>query len=600
MLQSTQVAPADHRKALSPETTTLSPHLVGGHSRGRSLVTGRASVVSRNRHVPQIVEVEHPKRVPSGRFRTTGLMFLPSHVSLIAFLTIALLIGAEAIRAEEPQLRPMYLRAFQVKGSKALSSAEIGEVVYPFLGPGRLPSDVDRARAALEKAYHDKGYQAVSVQIPVQQIKRGVVVLEVAENPVGRLRVKGARYTSPSALKKLAPSMKEGEIIDFNQVQRDIVALNRLSGREVKPELRQGVVPGTYDIDLQVKEELPFHGSLELNNRYSPNTSELRLNGSLSYSNLWQMGHGLGFNFQIAPEDLEDAQVYSGYYIAPIPAIEGLSLMLQGTKQDSNVSTLGGLAVAGRGEIVGLRLLKDLPPGNGFYQSLSFGLDYKHFDEDLTAGTSTVATPITYYPFNLLYTAGWKGEDSTTEFNGGVTFHLRGMGSSSTEFDNKRSGADGGFIYFRGDLSHTHDLPHGLQAFAKLQGQASSQPLINSEQIAGGGLGNVRGYLESEALGDDGVFATLELRSPSLLGKGAEDSQDDWRVYAFVEGGLLSLQNPLPGQDSGSTLASVGVGTRGRLFNHFNGSVDAGLPVVRRDSGLPLSLSYTFRLWGDF
>ncbi|MEI7928553.1 MAG: ShlB/FhaC/HecB family hemolysin secretion/activation protein, partial [Verrucomicrobiales bacterium] len=166
-------------------------------------------------------------------------------------------------------------------------------------------------------------------------------------------------------------------------------------------------------------------------------------------------------------------------------------------------------------------------------------------------------------------------------------------------FDNKRSGADGGFIYFRGDLSHTHDLPGGMQAFAKIQGQASSQPLINSEQISGGGLGNVRGYLESEALGDDGVFTTLELRSPSLLGKGGDD-KNDWRVYAFVEGGLLSLQKPLPGQDSGSTLGSIGFGTRGRLFDHFNGSIDAGLPVVRRDSGLPLSLSYTFRLWGDF
>ncbi len=558
-----QDASADDRKALSSGIRMPLPIVACSQVRGRSFRAGRACW-------------------------------------LLGLLTIGPLQAQEQPTAEPAATpRPMYLRAFQVHGSKALTAAEIGEIVYPFLGPGRLPSDVDRARAALEKAYRDKGYQAVSVQIPVQQIKRGVVTLEVAENPVGRLRVKGGRYTSPSALKKMAPSMAEGAIVDFNKVQRDVIAMNQLAGRDVVPALRPGVVPGTVDIDLNVKDELPFHGSLELNNRYSPNTSELRLNGALSYGNLWQMGHALGFNFQIAPENLEDAQVYSGYYIAPIPAIEGLSLMLQGTKQDSNVSTLGGLAVAGRGEIVGLRLLKNLPAGKGFYQSLSFGLDYKHFDEDLTAGTSTVVTPIAYYPFNLLYSAGWKGADSTTEFNGGVTFHLRGMGSSATEFDNKRSGADGGFFYFRGDLSHTHELPHGLQAFAKVQGQASSQPLINSEQIAGGGLGNVRGYLESEALGDGGVFATLELRSPSLLGKGS-DAEDDWRVYAFVEGGLLSLQKPLPGQDSGSTLASVGVGTRGRLFDHFNGSLDAGLPVARRDSGLPLSLSYTFRLWGDF
>jgi len=493
----------------------------------------------------------------------------------------------------------MYIREFRVRGSKQLTAGEVGEIVYPYLGPGRLPDDVDHARAALEKAYHEKGYQAVSVQIPTQQIKRGVVILEVSENRVGRLRVKGGRYTSATALTAMAPSMREGSIVDFNRVQREVIAMNQLAGRQVTPALRPGFEPGTVDIDLNVKDELPLHGSLELNNRHSQNTTELRLNGALSYDNLWQMGHALGTSFQIAPENLKDALVYSGYYIAPLPATDGLSLMLQGTKQDSNVSTLGGLAVAGRGEVLGMRLLKTLPPGKGFYQTFSFGFDYKHFDENLTASSSVVTTPITYYPFSALYTGTWKNEKSTTQFNGGVTFHFRGMGSSPAEFDNKRSGADGSFIYFRGDLSQTRELPGGLQGFVKLQGQASNQPLVNSEQIAGGGLGNVRGYLESEALGDDGVFATLELRSPSLLGKRTDD-QDDWRFYAFAEGGLLDMQKPLPGQDSGSTLASVGLGTRGRFFNHFNGSLDAGLPVVRRDSGLPLSMSYTLRVWGDF
>ncbi len=492
--------------------------------------------------------------------------------------------------------RPMYLRQFRVLGSKKLSSAEIGEIVYPFLGPGRLPSDVDRARSTLEKAYHDRGYQAVSVVIPVQQIKRGVVTLEVFENPVGRLRVVGGRYTSPSALKKLGTSMTEGEIVDFNQVQRDIGAMNQLVGREVTPTLKPGVQPGTVDIDLTVKEELPLHGSLELNNRYSPFTTELRLNGALSYANLWQMGHTLGFGFQIAPENIDDGQVYNGYYIAPIPALEGVNLLLQGTKQLSNISTLGGLAVAGKGEILGLRFLKTLPQAKDFYQSLSFGFDYKHYDEDLSSGAFTA---ITYYPFNFLYTNGLKTKNSSTEFNGGVTFNLRGIGASPKEFDDKRSGADGSFIYFRGDISHTHELPYSLQGFAKIQGQASSQPLISSEQISGGGLGNVRGYLESEALGDDGVFTTLELRGPSLLSKAAGD-KNDWRIYGFADGGILKIQKPLPGQDSGTSLASIGLGTRGRFFDHLNGSLDAGLPILRRDSGLPRSISYTFRLWGDF
>ena len=61
-------------------------------------------------------------------------------------------------------LGDLYIREYRVQGSKLLTAVEIGEVVYPFLGPRRTPEDIDQARAALEKAYHDKGYQTVTVQ----------------------------------------------------------------------------------------------------------------------------------------------------------------------------------------------------------------------------------------------------------------------------------------------------------------------------------------------------------------------------------------------------------------------------------------------------
>ena len=50
-----------------------------------------------------------------------------------------------------------------------------------------------------------------------------------------------------------------------------------------------------------------------LNNRYSSNTTPLRLDGGLSYANLFQLGHTAGLNFQLAPENVHDAEVFSGY-----------------------------------------------------------------------------------------------------------------------------------------------------------------------------------------------------------------------------------------------------------------------------------------------
>jgi len=273
----------------------------------------------------------------------------------------------------------VYIREFRVRGAEKLPAVAVEEAVYPFLGPGRTKDDVEQARAALEKAYKEKGYETVYVQIPQQQIKGGVIHLEVVEAKVGRLRVKGARFFLPSEIKRMAPSLAQGTVPNFNEVTRDIVALNQHPDRRVTPELRAGLEPGTVDIDLTVKDKFPLHGNVELNNRSSPDTSELRLNGSLSYSNLWQLGHSIGGSFQISPQDLNDVKVYSAYYLARFAEIPWLSLMASGTKQDSNVSTLGGVAVAGRGEIVGARALISLPPGKDFFHSISAGMDYKHF-----------------------------------------------------------------------------------------------------------------------------------------------------------------------------------------------------------------------------
>ncbi|WP_395744506.1 ShlB/FhaC/HecB family hemolysin secretion/activation protein [Prosthecobacter sp.] len=497
------------------------------------------------------------------------------------------------------QIGNLFVREYRVRGNHLLKAVEIEEAVYPFMGPGRGEQDIEGARLALEKVYKAKGYQSVGVQIPQQTGNRGVIYLEVVEQPVGRLRVKGARYFLPSTIKAQAPSMKEGSVPNFTEVQKDIVALNRWRDRKITPELRAGVVPGTVDIDLKVEDKLPLHGSWELNNQHNANTVPLRLNGSLSYGNLWQLGHTLGGSFQIAPEKISDSAVYSAFYQMPVQSVEGLNVMLTGTVQDSNIAALGGTTVIGKGQIVGFRLMRTLPSKPGFFHSLSFGLDYKNFVQDVNAGGTLVSSPIAYYPFNLSYSASRVRDTSYTEFNTALTWHLSGMGGSQTQFAARRYGATDSFFYLRGDLSHTHDLPGGLQLYTRAQGQATPDALINTEQISGGGFNTVRGYLLATRLGDSGIFGSLELRSPNFIGT-AKDRENQWRVYAFLEGGKLYTHHALPAEQRSYDLASAGFGSRVRYLNHITGSVDLAMPLVTQPNALAHDLFLMFRLGMDF
>ncbi len=508
-------------------------------------------------------------------------------------------IGAQT--AENPSF---YIQEYRVKGVSKISSLEVEEAVYPYLGPGRTADDVERARLALEKTFHDKGYQTVSVLIPQQDPRYGVISLEVVEGVVGRLRVNNSRWFLPSRIRAAAPSMAEGNVPNMNDVQRQILALNRLSDRRVTPELKPGTAPGTFDIDLNVEDESPLHGSLELNNRYSPNTSELRLNGAISYSNLFQLGHTMGLSGQVAPLDSKDALVYSGYYLARTS--ENMSLLFSGTRQDSDVSTLGGGSVVGRGNILSFRTLFDMPSADGFFQSFSLGIDRKDFGEDLKVGGAGISSPVEYYPLSANYAATWLHEKTAfTEANASLTYGLRGLGSNQSDYSAKRFGSNGSFVVLKSDVSHTRDLRNGSQLFAKLQGQLADKPLINTEQFSGGGLSTARGYLESTALGDNALFATAEYRTPSLFGKAdakdaENDSPDEWRFHAFVDAGALSIYDALPGQTTTSFLVSTGVGTRIRYRNHFNCSLDLAIPLNEIPPVEQGDVRVTFRSWLDF
>ncbi len=521
-------------------------------------------------------------------------------VSLAVLIGWWLMAANAVIAAEGTGTNTLFIREYRVDGARKLPRVAVEAAVYPFLGPGRTRDDVEQARAALERAYHDAGYQTVAVRIPAQKGEHGVVHLQVVEIPVGRLRVKGARFSSPEEIKSMAPSLEEGRVVNFNEVPKDIVALNQLPDRQVTPSLKAGVEPDTVDVDLEVKETLPLHASVELNNRNGPNTEPLRLNASVSANNLGQSGDSLGFSYQVSPQNPSQVQVFSGYYLERFRNLEWLNFMLQGTKQDSNVSTLGDVAVAGRGDTLGLRAMFNLPSETGFTQSATAGIDYKHFNQTLnvvaTGGTagSTVVTPITYYPLGANYAATWQGQHASTEANAGVTFHLRGMGSNSAQFNDNRYSADGSFIYFRGDLTHTHELPAGMQIVGKVQGQIADQPLLTSEQATGGGLGTVRGYLEGEEAGDNALFGSLELRSPSLLGLLGR-KKGDWRIFVFTDAGWLTVIDSLPEQKNHFDFASYGIGSRLQLWEHFDGSITASFPQLKEGQTKANETRITFR-----
>ena len=502
---------------------------------------------------------------------------------------------------------------FAVQGAETLAGIEIEEAIYPFLGPKRTADDVEKARAALEKAYHDKGFQTVSVSVPQQNALGGTVILKVTELKVGQLRVKNSRYFDLDNIKGRARSLKPGTVPNFNHVTADIVGLNQWPDRRITPALRAGLTPGTVDVDLNVEDKVPFHASVELNNRQSPNTTATRINSTVRYDNLWQLGHSLSFSYQVAPQRTEDAQVFSGSYLARIEGVEWLSLLGYAVKSSSDVAIIGGLNVVGPGEILGGRAVITLPARENFFHTISAGIDYKHFDQTVRSTAEGFSSPVTYYPAVASYGATYSTDKFTTQLNAAVTYNMRAPSSDWVAFDNKRAYASASFAHLNIDVSHIQELPEGFQLYGKVQSQLADGPLVSSEQMSVGGLDTVRGYLESEVLGDDGVAGNLELRSPNVgawlqkemkneTGQGAPrfTTFNEVRFFGFADAGHVSIQRPLTEQQSKFDVWSYGAGTRFKVFDMFNGMVAYSVPMISQSYSQAGSGRVNFRLWGEF
>jgi len=508
-------------------------------------------------------------------------------------LLIPLLLCAEAARAG----RVLDILELRVSGVEHLTALEVETVLMPFLGPARPIEDIEKARLALEKAYSDKGYQSVAVAIPPQTVREGVVLLTASEGKVGRLRVRGAHWFLPSGIKNDAPSLAEGSLPNFNDIARDIATLNRLPDRRVTPALRAGVEPGTIDVDLNVQDRAPLHGSLELNNRYSPGTTHQRVTGTLRYDNLWQAGHSLSIAFQVAPARNQDGKVFSASYLARFADAPWLSVLATGLVQDSDISTLGGTAVIGRGRIFGGHATFTLPSSVGLFHTITAGVDYKHFGKEIEA--DPFALPIVYWPLSLQYAASFSSESWQAQAGATGVMGLRGLGSSDDAFDARRYKASASFAYLRFEGAGTQELPARLQLSGRMQGQYSGDPLVPSEQLTAGGAESVRGYLEAQAAGDLGLVASLELRSPSAA-RWLGSWVDELRAHVFVDGARVTLQDGLPEQNHIFVLLSTGAGCRARLFDHLSGSFDLGVPLRNLGATQRFHAHGHFRIQGEF
>jgi len=450
---------------------------------------------------------------------------------------------------------------------------------------------VESARTALEQAYQQAGFLTVLVDIPEQSVNAGVVRLSVLEGRVGARHVLGARYFNPNRVSAQTDAVAPGTVPDFNRLQAQLAALNRSERRRVQPVLKPGRLPGTVDVELQVADELPFSGSVELNNQHAKGTTPMRASANLRYENLWQRDHSLNLTLQTAPAHPEQTKVLVANYGWPTQDDQAWTLSL--TLSNSNVASLGGTQVLGRGTTLGARRSLLLPRQDGA-TVFSLGADVKFVQERVVSGNDEISTPVRYVPWQFSASDQWQLGASRIQGNLSMVFAMSsllerqvscplydGSVGQQDQFACKRKGGSGSFAALRWDVRLNQPLAAGWgELVGRLGGQWASGPLISAEQYSLGGAESVRGYFDGEVSGDAGALASLEWRAPDQA-KNAGSAWRELRPVLFLDAAQASTQEPATGQASMVRMAGAGVGLRWALGGSWklDGALDVGQPL---------------------
>ena len=341
----------------------------------------------------------------------------------------------------------------------------------------------------------------------------------------------------------------------------------------------------------------------EANGDYDPDKWMGR--ATVQYLNLWQADHALTLNGLTAL----DGSLYGGagsYYVPMHLGRRDASLTFHGgyTEVDSE-DVVPDIDVKGDGWFAGVQGSVELLPDWEDSLRLALGLTWRTVGDQLVVhegdqNEKLKENRVDLLPLSvaLLYTG--KGLDSWMGRNYATLEAVAKVGGSKEgEMKAQRFAAEEDYYVGHLQLARIQTVGGSRSddgawsgrgmVFAKVDAQVASGALVSAEQIGIGGANSVRGFREREYLGDHGVTATLEYRTPLLLGAlgslvGRKTEQERLQFVAFCDLGWAGIEDPLSGEDDSVFLASLGAGLRAAWGEHALLRLDYGVPVVKPDN----------------
>lgn len=434
------------------------------------------------------------------------------------------------------------VKGFRVTRATVFAESDLTALLKAYVDRELGLADLEEAAAVITRYYRDRGYFVARAYVPAQEIRDGIVEITVLEGRLGAIKLfvpEGRRSeTSPRLVRGIiSANQPPGSVIRNSGLERGLLLLSDTPGIVARASLAPGEEPGTSDLTVDVGDPPPLSGSVDIDNFGNRYSGEFRLGGTAYLNSPGGLGDivsariqasmgsqnaRLGYQIPVGYRGLRVGAAFSavryklccGFVSSTAPGASASDFTGSATDftmtgqypfvRSRNVNVYGALSASAK-------RFADKNGENKFSDrtTRSAALGVSGDSRDGAGGGGLNA-------YSLAYTNG--------------KLDLTGEGELSQ--DEQTTQKDGGYSKINYAFSRLQRLGFATSLYASLSGQMASKNLDSSEQFALGGPYGVRAYPIGEAIGDQGMLATVE---------GRWQFSDNWQGTLFYDRGQIRL-----------------------------------------------------------
>ncbi len=403
------------------------------------------------------------------------------------------------------------IRSIEIGGNTVIQSRVLKRTLKAYVDRPLTMKELKEICVVIQNKYIRRGYFLTRAYLPAQEIREGVLKIEVIEGKLGAVHVVGNRHYSTKFIAGYFEKYKN-KPIQYNKILKTLFLLDENSDLEVGAVFKKGMQFGTADLVLKVADKRPIHLTLDTNNYGSDHTTHQRTGTRLDYGNLIMYGDSLTL-IEVLGSPISHLNFTDVIYHAPVNTI-GTSLDLSYLCANFKTDKVDQVCYVGRSHIGGVKLNQALHRTRLLNTDFFSSFDVKQI-QNFGDGKRASFNKLRVLTAGMLidYIDGWKGRNL---FNFSFGWGIPGIfgGSSAKSDDSTRLGSGGQFLKMNLGWKRLQQLPYNCFILLNVAGQMSVDKLPLPEEIYIGGIDTVRGYPLAEGISDCGYYGTIEFHVP--------------------------------------------------------------------------------------